>query len=154
MLLMQCRYISTLVCEVFQLPSPPLQSPLLYLVNHQTCPVVCHQSKWEPRRANTTVQWTREFIIANQTSSASTHSAATSHLAPDVIVPINDDIGDALIDLVDHCNALPIVVSLSPPLNSAAPAIVEWSTVARILGITTCNAQAQTSPVSSLPLSI
>ena len=38
-----------LLCEVFQLPLPP-QSPLLHLWNHQTCPAMCHQSKWEPRR--------------------------------------------------------------------------------------------------------
>ena len=59
---------------------------------------------------------------------------AASHLY--TTVPVNNDVGSALFDLINHSNALPVVVSLSTPLNNAAPVLVEWGTAARVLGIT------------------
>ena len=52
-------------------------------------------------------------------------------------LPVNSDVGDALIDLVDSSDSLPVVavVPLSPPLDNAAPALAEWGTAARVLRI-------------------
>jgi len=71
------------------------------------------------------------------------------HQNPNVAVPVNNDVGDALIDLVDHSNALPIVIFLFPPLSNAASALEEQGTATKSLASQSFQCAAQTRPVSS-----
>jgi len=55
-------------------------------------------------------------------------AVTTTHLAPNV----NDDVGNAL---VNHSDAFPVVVSLSPLLDNTALAIADSDTAVGVLGI-------------------
>ena len=46
-------------------------------------------------------------------------------------VPVNSAAGVALVDLVNPVNALPSIISLSLPLDNAAPALGERGTLCR-----------------------
>jgi len=54
-------------------------------------------------------------------------AVTTTHLAPNV----NDDVGIALIN---HSDAFPVVVSLSPLLDNTAPALADLDTAVGVLG--------------------
>ena len=58
------------LCEVFQLPSPPLQSSLLHLLNRQTCPAMCRQDTVVQCVAETQLHvgltWNIMYSVANQ----------------------------------------------------------------------------------------
>jgi len=58
---------------------------------------------------------------------SSAHCVTTSHLAPHVTVPVSND---ALIGLVNHSSALPVVISLSLSLKDAALALADCGTAA------------------------
>ena len=83
------------------------------------CMADCHWV-WHLKMHN--LIWHRDVIwavlpSADQTlgrGSVSAHYAAITHLSPDVTVPVNNDVGDALIDLVDHSNDLSTTVFPTP----------------------------------------
>ena len=64
-----------------------------------------------------------------------TRCAVTSHLAPNVTVPVNNNVDNALISYPD---AFPVVtvVPFSPLLNNAVLALTEWGAAVRVLHIT------------------
>ncbi|KAF5353538.1 hypothetical protein D9756_008013 [Leucocoprinus leucothites] len=51
-------------------------------------------------------------------------------------IPVNQHIGDALLDLIDHSEALPVVAAVpltAPPSPNTTPPLAEWGTAARVL---------------------
>jgi len=59
----------------------------------------------------------------------------TVQLPATLLLTSEAHVGDALIDLVDNSDTLPVVavVPLSSPLDNATPALTEWGTAARVL---------------------
>ena len=74
--------------------------------------------------------------------------AASGQSSPDVTVPTRNGLGEAHIDLVDYSSALSVVVSLSPPLSNAVPALTDCGTVAQVLGITKPPTRSPNSSLS------
>jgi len=63
-------------------------------------------------------------------------------------IPVNNTVGDALIDLLDNTDTLPVVavVPLTPPFDNVAPALAEWGTAARVLRIAKPSTRSQNQP--------
>ena len=74
--------------------------------------------------------------------------AASGQSSPDVTVPTRNGLGEAHIDLVDYSSALSVVVSLSPPLSNAVPALTDCDTVSQVLGITKPPTRSPNSSLS------
>lgn len=51
-------------------------------------------------------------------------------------VPVNQAVGDALLELIDHSDALPVIAAVpltAPDADNASPPLAEWGTAARVL---------------------